>query len=71
MLNFWLHLMYFEGLIGCHLLTVVSICFRTVLGRSRAWLRLALMQKRLSDYFRILVEQKDSKLWQVLLVLGF
>ena len=25
---------------------------RTAIGRARAWLRLALMQKKLSDYFR-------------------
>ena len=33
---------------------------RTPLGRVRAWLRLALMQKRLADYFRILLEQKQD-----------
>ena len=33
---------------------------RTQLGRVRAWLRLALMQKRLGDYFKILVEQKQE-----------
>ncbi|UJR36629.1 hypothetical protein I4U23_029349 [Adineta vaga] len=33
---------------------------RTALGRVRAWLRLALMQKRLADYFKILVEQKQE-----------
>ena len=33
---------------------------RTPLGRVRAWLRLALMQKRLADYFKILVEQKQD-----------
>lgn len=33
---------------------------RTSLGRVRAWLRLALMQKRLADYFKILVEQKQD-----------
>lgn len=33
---------------------------RTSLGRVRAWLRLALMQKRLADYFRILCEQKQE-----------
>ncbi|CAF3621813.1 unnamed protein product [Rotaria sp. Silwood1] len=33
---------------------------RTSLGRVRAWLRLALMQKRLADYFKILVEHKDE-----------
>lgn len=31
---------------------------RTPLGRVRAWLRLALMQKRLADYFQLLIEQK-------------
>lgn len=34
--------------------------FRTNLGRARAWLRLALMQKKMADYFRILVEQRDD-----------
>eukprot|EP00095_Tigriopus_kingsejongensis_P009273 maker-scaffold1754_size28903-snap-gene-0.8 protein:Tk09273 transcript:maker-scaffold1754_size28903-snap-gene-0.8-mRNA-1 annotation:"run and fyve domain-containing protein 2 isoform x3" len=33
---------------------------KTNLGRARAWLRLALMQKKLADYFRILVEQRDD-----------
>jgi RUN and FYVE domain-containing protein 1/2 len=33
---------------------------RTSLGRVRAWLRLAMMQKRLADYFKILVEQKHD-----------
>ena len=33
--------------------------FRTSLGRGRAWLRLALMQKKLADYFRGLMEHKD------------
>jgi RUN and FYVE domain-containing protein 1/2 len=33
---------------------------RTSLGRVRAWLRLALMQKRLADYFRVLVDQKQE-----------
>ena len=39
-------------------------CFynSTQLGRARAWLRLALMQKKLADYFRILIEQKDALL---------
>lgn len=33
---------------------------RTSLGRVRAWFRLALMQKRLADYFRILTEQRQE-----------
>ncbi|CAF3859229.1 unnamed protein product [Adineta steineri] len=33
---------------------------RTPLGRVRAWLRLALMQKHLADYFTILIEQKQE-----------
>ena len=28
--------------------------FRTHIGRTRAWLRLALMQKKLADYFRFI-----------------
>lgn len=33
---------------------------RTNLGRQRAWLRLALIEKRLSEYVRIAVENRDS-----------
>ncbi|CAH1794975.1 unnamed protein product, partial [Owenia fusiformis] len=33
---------------------------KTPLGRARAWLRLALMQKTLADYFRVLVDRKDE-----------
>ena len=32
------------------------------MGRARAWLRLALMQKKLADYFRLLVDQGDDVL---------
>merc|ERR1711971_1070025 len=32
---------------------------RTAVGRARAWLRLALMQKKLADYFRLLVSQGE------------
>ena len=35
---------------------------RTPLGRARAWLRLAVMQKKLADYFRLLVEKRDDVL---------
>ncbi|KAK2192262.1 hypothetical protein NP493_35g01051 [Ridgeia piscesae] len=31
-------------------------------GRGRAWLRLALMQKRLADYFRVLIDKKEEVL---------
>ena len=38
----------------------VCVCARrTPLGRARAWLRLALMQKRLADYLRLLITRKD------------
>nr|XP_039274193.1 RUN and FYVE domain-containing protein 2-like isoform X2 [Styela clava] len=33
---------------------------KTHAGRARAWLRLALMQKRLADYFRTMVENRDA-----------
>lgn len=33
---------------------------KSPLGRARAWIRLALMQKRLPDYFRLLVEKRDD-----------
>lgn len=32
------------------------------MGRARAWLRLALMQKRLADYLRILLEHREDTL---------
>lgn len=33
---------------------------KTPLGRARAWLRLALMQKTLADYFKLIIEKKDD-----------
>ncbi|XP_046366555.1 RUN and FYVE domain-containing protein 2-like isoform X2 [Haliotis rufescens] len=35
---------------------------KTPLGRARAWIRLALMQKTLADYFKIMIEKKDNML---------
>ncbi|XP_064631483.1 RUN and FYVE domain-containing protein 2-like isoform X2 [Lineus longissimus] len=35
---------------------------KTPLGRGRAWLRLALMQKKLADYFRLLIDRKEETL---------
>ncbi|CAD0200372.1 unnamed protein product [Chrysodeixis includens] len=35
---------------------------KTAMGRARAWLRLALMQKRLADYLRILLEHREDTL---------
>ncbi|XP_033214292.1 RUN and FYVE domain-containing protein 2-like isoform X5 [Belonocnema kinseyi] len=35
---------------------------RTALGRSRAWLRMALMQKKLADYLKVLIDHKDDLL---------
>lgn len=42
-----------------YLLCVCVCVCRTPLGRARAWLRLALMQKRLADYLRLLITRKD------------
>lgn len=36
------------------------LLFRTAMGRARAWLRLALMQKKLGDYLKVLVDHKDD-----------
>lgn len=33
---------------------------RTGLGRARAWIRLALMRKKLADYLKILFDQRDT-----------
>nr|CAG4644696.1 EOG090X043H [Leptodora kindtii] len=35
---------------------------KTSLGRARAWIRLALMQKKLADYIKILLDHRDSVL---------
>lgn len=32
------------------------------MGRARAWLRVALMQKKLADYLKILVDNRDEEL---------
>lgn len=36
--------------------------FSTHMGRARAWLRLALMQKKLADYLKVLIDHKDEAL---------
>ncbi|KAL5019311.1 hypothetical protein ScPMuIL_005033 [Solemya velum] len=33
---------------------------KTPLGRARAWLRLALMQKTMADYFKLVIEKKEQ-----------
>ncbi|XP_075209817.1 RUN and FYVE domain-containing protein 2-like isoform X2 [Lycorma delicatula] len=35
---------------------------RTQMGRARAWLRLALMQKKLADYIKVLIDHRDDVL---------
>lgn len=35
---------------------------KTAMGRARAWLRLAVMQKKLADYLQALVERRDTVL---------
>ena len=35
--------------------------FSTNIGRARAWLRTALMQKKLADYFRNLLENRELR----------
>ena len=32
------------------------------MGRARAWLRLALMQKKLADYLKVLIDHRDDVL---------
>lgn len=36
--------------------------YRTHLGRARAWLRLALMQKKLADYVKVLIDHREDLL---------
>ena len=38
------------------------VFFRTHLGRARAWLRVALMQKKLADYLKVLIDHRDDVL---------
>lgn len=38
----------------------ITIIFRTAMGRARAWLRMALMQKKLADYLKVLIDHKDD-----------
>ncbi|XP_012347551.1 RUN and FYVE domain-containing protein 2 isoform X1 [Apis florea] len=33
---------------------------RTAMGRARAWLRMALMQKKLADYLKVLIDHKED-----------
>lgn len=40
-------------------ITETPFACRTPLGRGRAWLRLALMQKKLSDYIKTIINRKD------------
>ncbi|XP_037824101.1 protein RUFY3 isoform X5 [Lucilia sericata] len=37
---------------------------RTHIGRARAWLRIALMQKKLSDYLQALIEHREDALYE-------
>lgn len=37
---------------------------RTHIGRARAWLRIALMQKKLSDYLQALIEHREDSLYE-------
>lgn len=37
---------------------------RTHIGRARAWLRIALMQKKLADYFQALIEHREDALFE-------
>ena len=36
--------------------------YRTSIGRARAWIRLALMQKKLADYLKVLIDLRDTVL---------
>lgn len=47
-------------LVMCEVL--FHVCFRTSVGRLRAWLRLAMMQKTLVKYFQEMIDLKDQLL---------
>ena len=36
----------------------VPMLYRTMIGRGRAWLRFVLMQKKLADNFRLMIESR-------------
>lgn len=38
----------------------IAVIYRTAMGRARAWLRMALMQKKLADYLKVLIDHKDD-----------
>ncbi|CAB3364852.1 Hypothetical predicted protein [Cloeon dipterum] len=40
--------------------SVRDLPVRTHMGRARAWLRLALMQKKLADYVKVLIDHRDG-----------
>lgn len=43
-------------------LEIIELFYSTHMGRARAWLRLALMQKKLADYLKVLIDHKDEAL---------
>ena len=47
------------------MMCVTSLLHRSMVGRGRAWLRFVLMQKKLADNFRFMIESEE-KLRQVL-----
>ncbi|XP_032126359.1 RUN and FYVE domain-containing protein 1 isoform X2 [Sapajus apella] len=45
-------------LLLCHNSSIFCLNSRTAVGRGRAWLYLALMQKKLADYLKVLIDNK-------------
>ncbi|CAB0034977.1 unnamed protein product [Trichogramma brassicae] len=53
-----------KGLLGPkkELWDILQLVEKTAMGRARAWLRMALMQKKLADYLKVLIDHKDDLL---------
>lgn len=48
---------------------IFSKITRTGLGRGRAWLHLALMQKKVADYMKALLDRKDLLRWVMMIII--
>lgn len=51
---------FFSVVLRCFI--IFTFLYRTAMGRARAWLRLALMQKKLADYLKVLIDHRDDVL---------
>ena len=57
-LSWFFSLCFLLLLLLCHNSLILCLNSRTAVGRGRAWLYLALMQKKLADYLKVLIDNK-------------